>query len=158
MQTQARNPNLYCSPASGGNDNLKFAWLNQHRSLMAWELLCSVGLVVWPWKLRVSLHGSQIPGHSCPHLRWEGSTESHPDIGRADELSARNALFSDCSEHDEIRCRHLPYRHVKLQETNPRCAHLYQLFAWQGLGLPLPPTLCLEQATALSLDFWNVPI
>lgn len=41
-------------------------------------------------------------------------------------------------EHDEIRCRHLPYRHVKLQETNPRRAHLYQLFAMARAGFASP--------------------
>lgn len=103
---------------------------------MAWELLRLAELVLWPWKLRVSLHGSQTPGHSCPPevvtLQWKGSSEYHPDAGRAPEMLY--SLTAAGCEHDEIRCRHLPYRHVKLQETNPRRAHLYQLFATARAG------------------------
>lgn len=132
MQTQTRNPNLYCSPASGGNDNLKLCSVKPTGSLMAWELLCFVGLRVWPWKMRVSSCGSQIPGHSCPHLRWSllcGKGALSLILTCAEQMNWALEVPFSLSEHDEIRCRHLPYSHVKLQETNPRRPHLYQLLA-----------------------------
>lgn len=77
-------------------------------------------------------------------LRWSpfsGKGAQSLTLPQAEQMNWDEMPFSLTAagcEHDEIRCRHLPYRHVKLQETNPRRAHLYQLFATARAGFASP--------------------
>lgn len=84
------------------------------------------------------------PSGTLAQLRWSpfsGKGAQSLTLPQADQMNWDEMPFSLTAagcEHDEIRCRHLPYRHVKLQETNPRRAHLYQLFATARAGFASP--------------------
>lgn len=72
-------------------------------------------------------------GHpSVERRHWISSWRRSEQMNGALEMPF--SLPAAGCEHDEIRCRHPPYRHVKLQETNPRRAHLYQLSATARAG------------------------
>lgn len=151
MEAQTGNTNLDALLHSEGVTVFKLCLVKPARIPKDLKAALFFELVVWSWKVRVFLHDCQISVSHPPSMRWspfseqKWGTRSNPEVGRAEESCIRNALFSPLAaaeyKHNDIRCRHLPYRHVKLHETNPRRSHPYQLFAMAKAWCRFSPLL-----------------